>query len=364
MEDKIEWSLSTYISSIYNKPELSDFCIISENAPKKLDDIPNTRKIYLHKFILRASPYFQKLFSGNFNDSQEYLNVPNLAAADFVCKYIYFGSSYLKTNKPNTDDFLEAGDLFRIWLLPQIDYQVFCRYLDETYAKKVMVDIKSANRLVSEYDAIFEYNNELLKSWVKKFISNNDNKNDKAIIDNINLFHLLDTPEKMALLDRHNAWLARSWHKWFQLEFLKYVKKGGVDKSYSFLSDRQVWMVVQSNEIIEKADLKNMEIKSMYQVLVYDSIIPFKAKLYNILSKNIVKLTDNSVKIVSEMIFNKGDMIELVVGTQYERYIIEKIVSSKDSTEVDVGLSGMQYIVTINGKVDENISIAYLLKEY
>lgn len=95
---------------------------------------------------------------------------------------------------------------------------------------------------------------------------------------------------------------------------------------------------------------------------MYETIIPFKAKLFFRLSKTAIKLSDNCLKIVPEMMLTKSD----IIWFDGETYNIEKIIYflDKNSNQVDICLPGMVYKMNVNGKIPNSDFIVYLIKEY
>lgn len=126
-----EEGVRAYIGSLFDNPELSDFvlkssydleAITSGEAELIGSAAPGVKnsKLYLHKLILSASPYFKNFFAspvGGVDKSEMTIASASLETIKIVAKFFYYG----KISCPDTiepHDFMSLCDLVEMWMLP------------------------------------------------------------------------------------------------------------------------------------------------------------------------------------------------------------------------------------------------------
>lgn len=274
-------SLIKYLEQQYNDETTSDFVI--EDA--------NGNCLYLHKFILKASPFFKTYFDtkvGGKNKNR--LRVNNIHAVKILAKYFYSGDIVIPADIED-DLFFEIVDLSNQWFIFENLQNAFRKFINSHWQEMAKRDIKN----IALFYNFFRSDNFIyfvldLKSYLEK----NRDAISVEMIDS-DIFKKLSEDIQLETIVKFNQFDKIHHKNPIDLRCLPtYLQKYYDPKSMIF-SEKQLAALTCAKKYIfhEKCEYHYCheytcafpDCKYCHDVLVINTLIPFQAKRYTALAK-------------------------------------------------------------------------------
>lgn len=98
-----------FVKKLFNDPNMSDFKIVDRNDSSKV--------VFCHKLILSQNEFFKGFFASGVSSDKGVYPVDNIKIATQLVKHIYIGQNDLMANISSYDDFMDAVDLAKMWMM-------------------------------------------------------------------------------------------------------------------------------------------------------------------------------------------------------------------------------------------------------